>query len=103
MSEVDQLAKEVGELDERVRQLQLTVEGMAVLEPRIEALERSNVALQQRVDHMSKVILDIQRSVQSLGKQMTHMQSEHTLKLDLIMSKQNELLSLLQPRATIPG
>ena len=99
--ELETLGREVEELKQSVSDLTLKVEGVQVFEPRIEALERTAQAHSARLDHMNKVVLAIQLDVQRLGRKLDHMAGEHAAKLDTISAKQDQLLALLQPKATL--
>jgi hypothetical protein len=99
--ELDTLGREVEELKQTVSDLALKVEGIQVLEPRVEALERTSTAHSARLDHMNKVVLAIQLDVQRLGRKLDHMAGEHTAKLDQISNKQDQLLALLQPKVAL--
>lgn len=95
------LERELAELKERVENLELKVEGITVLEPRVEALERTQSAHQARLDHMNKVVMAIQVDVQKLTKQVASYDERQSKKLDEISAKQDTLLALLQPKATL--
>lgn len=95
------IARQVEDLAEQVRGLSMKVDGVATLEPRVEALESTTRAHSARLEHISKVMLDIQREIQKLDKSVAASNFEQNAKLDGIAQLQYRILDLLQPKAVL--
>lgn len=99
--ELQELEKQVRELEDTVRGFALKLDAVGTLEPRIQALEATGRAHGAQLAHLNNIVLSMQADLQKLSKTLDKTNRETTAKLDDIHGMQKRLLDLLQPKATI--
>lgn len=102
--ELSVLEGQVKDLQKEMREMKLSISNLNTLLPRVEAVETAQRATDARIQHIDRVVMDIQLNLQHLHKSVASVeasQAQYASKLDTILTHVQKVLGLLQPTATL--
>lgn len=97
------LEGQVTELQKEMREMRLAFSNLSTLLPRVEAVESAQRATDARIQHIDRVVMDIQLNLQHLHKSVNSVetaQSQNATKLDAILTHMQRMVTLMQTKTT---